>query len=74
MKPETLGEILSDMYVTAKDGEKVSNIHLFGIRFAKEITSCGTSPTEIARHAGIDVSYGTEISKGRKLAKYVLIK
>jgi len=74
MKAETLGEILNFMYFNAKDKEKVVMIHLFGIKFAKEISACESSPTEIAKLVGIESSYGTEISKGRNLAKYVLAK
>lgn len=74
MKAESLGDILSHMYLTAKPKEKVVMIHLFGIKFAPEIEASGVSPTEIAKLAGIDESYGVEINKGRNLARYVLVR
>jgi 5-methylcytosine-specific restriction protein B len=74
MQVQTLGEILKDMYENAPDGESVAMIHLFGIKFADQIARSGFSPKEIAKAAGIQESYGTEISEGVKLAKYVLVK
>ncbi len=48
-------------------------IHLFGIKYADEIKESGIAPKEIAKDADINESYGTEISKGMKLKKYVQI-
>ena len=61
--------ILSRMYRHAQPDEKVVQIHLFGIRHADDIQNMSAS--EIAIRAGIPRSYGTEISKGRRLAKFV---
>ncbi|GJM12207.1 MAG: hypothetical protein DHS20C12_06100 [Pseudohongiella sp.] len=74
MKAEILGEILKHMYSNAKPKEKAVMIHLFGIKFADELSACKASPADIAKLAGIEESYGTEINKGRNLAKYVLVK
>jgi hypothetical protein len=69
-----LGQKLSDMYNNAPAGDAVAMIHLFGIKYASEIIQGGYSKKEIANNANIQESYGTEISKGVKLAKYVLPK
>ena len=69
-----LGEILNQMYFGAEDGEAVAMIHLFGIKYATEIIESGKSKKAIAKAAGIPESYGTEISKGVKLANHVIVK
>ncbi len=74
MTIQDLGLKLNKMYNNAKDGEKVVMIHLFGIKYANEIQNCNCSTKDIAVAANINESYGTEISKGVKLAKYVTIK
>lgn len=68
-----LGNALSNMYHNAPKGEAVAMIHLFGIKYAKELKQSRFSKKEIARAANIRESYGTEISKGMKLASYVTI-
>ena len=42
--------------------------------YASEIQDIGVSKKDIAKAAGIKESYGTEISKGVKLSKYVIAK
>lgn len=69
-----LGEALSNMYNNAPTGDSVAMIHLFGIRYAEQIKNIGASSKAIAKSAHINESYGTEISKGIKLAKYVVSK
>ena len=44
------------------------------IKYAAEILESGESKKAIANEAGIRESYGTEISKGVKLSKYVIVK
>ena len=71
---DQLVEKLEKMYCNADEGEEVAMIHLFGIKYADEL---GRIPsTEIARRAKLrkSTSYHTEISKGRKLAKFVDVK
>ena len=72
MTLEELAARLSEMYRGAREGEAVANIHLFGIRYAQEIRDCDASPAKIVRLSGIPESYGTEVSKGIKLARYVV--
>ncbi len=69
-----LGMKLHDMYFNSEDGEAVAMIHLFGIKYAKEIKASGESMKAIALAGGIQKSYGTEVSKGVKLAKFVTPK
>ncbi|WP_152004397.1 HTH-like domain-containing protein [Desulfoluna spongiiphila] len=69
-----LGRILNNMYENAEHGESVVMIHLFGIKYATEIRACKVSMKEIAKAAQIHESYGTEIGKGVRLAKYVMLK
>ena len=66
-----LGQKLNDMYFNSNEGEAVAMIHLFAIKYAKEIKATGKSMKEIAKAGGIRESYGTEISKGVKLSKFV---
>lgn len=66
-----LGLKLKEMYEGAPQGEAVAMIHLFGIRFAKEIRAGGFTIKEIITASRINKSYATELSKGIKLAKYV---
>ncbi|WP_418604604.1 hypothetical protein [Hwangdonia sp.] len=69
-----LGAALSNLYHNAPKGEAVAMIHLFGIKYAKELQENNFSKKEIAKAANIPESFGTEISKGIKLAKYVTVK
>ncbi len=69
-----LGDILSDMYQNASNGDSVVMIHLFGIQYAEQIKSLGVSCETVARAAHIHPSYKTEISKGIKLSQYVNTK
>ena len=69
-----LGLKLKEMYENAPKGNQVVMIHLFGIKFHKEISESGLSKKDIALAAGISEAYGTEISKGVKLGEYVKVK
>ena len=74
MDIDQLAEKLSEMYNGAAEGEEVAMIHLFAIKYARQL---GNIPsTVIARRAKLrnTNSYHTEISKGRKLAKFVNVK
>jgi 5-methylcytosine-specific restriction protein B len=63
---------LKQMYNDAAKGEQALSVHLFGIKYAKDID--GMSTHEIAERAGLPRSYGTEIRKGVNLARYVELK
>ena len=72
MTPEKLGEILSHMYHAAPKGEATTMIHMFGIKYADAIRDCGAPVAEIIRVSGLSDSYNTEVSKGVRLARYVV--
>ncbi|RPA22582.1 HTH-like domain-containing protein [Shewanella frigidimarina] len=74
MELEVLIGKLKNMYFDSEKGETAVSIHLFGIKYASEIKECGLSPKNLAKLAGIPETYGTEINKGRNLAKFVTIK
>ena len=69
-----LGNELRKMYDCAPQGDQVAAIHLFSIRFYKEISCTNINKKAILRAAGLPESYATEISKGVKLGEYVMIK
>jgi 5-methylcytosine-specific restriction protein B len=82
-----LGKILSEMYENAPRGDKVAMIHLFGIRYSSEIKSKIDKnnnmsnvlkeiikKTRLKNGSSMDESYDREISKGLKLAQYVIDK
>lgn len=71
---EQLGGTLRRMYDDAPSGEKVANIHLFGIKYATEIRDAGLTAGDVVRASGIRTSYGAEVSKGMNLSKYVVPK
>lgn len=74
MNIQELGSKLNDMYFNSGDGETVAMIHLFGIKYSNEIKASGESMKAVAKAAGIRESYGTEIGKGVRLAKFVIPK
>ena len=72
MTPDELGRTLSEMYGAAPEGEATTMIHLFGIKYADEIRGCGASVTDIVRLSDLSNSYNAEVSKGVRLARYVV--
>lgn len=74
MSAYDLGKILNDMYENAPSKEQTTMIHLFGIKYAKEIRDNNITPREILVYAKLPESYQVEINKGIKLAKYVVLK
>jgi len=69
-----LSNKLSEMYTNAQKGEQVTNIHLFGIKYAAEIKQLPYSIADILKDADLPKSYQTEVNKGIKLSKYVTSK
>ena len=72
MNIDEAAQTLRQMYQNAPDKEQVAHIHLFGIKYAHQLN--GLSNTEIVRRAGLPVSYHSEVAKGRRLSKYVVVK
>jgi len=74
MTIKELSDILLDMYGNASQGGKAVMVHLFGVKYAEQIESCGGTAKDIVKAAGIRDSYSTEIRKGVRLAEYVSVK
>ena len=72
MTPKELGDILSGMYDNAPENEATTKIHLFGIKYADDIRDCGASVSEIVRQSILSNRYNAEVSKGVRLARYVV--
>ena len=66
--------LLRAMYDGAKRNEAACQVHLFGIKYAKELQECGCPLKEIVQLSGISMGYLSEVSKGVKLAQYVELK
>jgi len=69
-----LGTKLSEMYNNAPKGDSTAMIHLFGIKYSKEIKGSEYSQKDIIKQSGIPASYFAELNKGVKLADYVISK
>lgn len=69
-----LAALLRAMYDGAKRKEAACQVHLFGIKYAKELQECGCPLKEIVQLSGISMGYLSEVSKGVKLAQYVELK
>ncbi|HHX68012.1 MAG TPA: hypothetical protein GX708_08195 [Gallicola sp.] len=74
MRIEELSLILKERYENAPKREQVVNIHLFGIEYGEIIKRNNYKPVEIIRLAEMNKSYNTELSKGIKLSKFVILK
>ena len=72
MELPELAQKLREMYDTAPQREKAVYVHLFGIKYAAELSRF--SATAVVRRAGIGEGYGPEVNKARNLAKYVTLK
>ncbi len=72
MTLDEASKILRKMYVEAPEGEKAVQFHLFGIKYADQIKDMPKAKISIL--ADLGKSYGTEISKGVNLAKYVVLR
>lgn len=72
MTNQQLADDLRAARERAAEGELSVTVHLFGIERAEELK--GRNLREIATLAGISPNYGTELSKGIKLASYVQLK
>ncbi len=72
MTDKQLGKVLNEMYTNALHKEKVTMIHLFGIKYHNEIRRVGIR--EVVEASGLNTSYSAEISKALRLAEYVTPK
>ena len=71
MQISQLAKILSERVARAGKGERVTQIHLFGIEYADEI---GSAANQVVAASEIDNSYATEVRNGMRPAKYVQLR
>ncbi len=72
MTNQEAARTLREMYSGARKGDVALQFLLFGIQYADALDSLNVS--QILQMAQLPASYSTEISKGRKLARYVVLK
>lgn len=60
---QQLGAILYQMYSNAEDRMQVASIHIFGIKFGKNIIEKEFKAPDIIKAAGLNESYSTELQK-----------
>ena len=60
---EELGAVLNEMYSNAEDKMQVASIHIFGIKYGKNIIENEFKATDIIKAAGLYESYSTELQK-----------
>mgnify|MGYP004523379175 CR=1 FL=1 len=60
---QQLGDILDQMYSNAEDKMKVASIHIFGIKYGKNIIEKEFRAPDIIKAAGLNESYSTELQK-----------
>jgi len=68
-----LANILKEMYLNAEQGEKVSQIHIFGMQYVNKIKILSNA-SEIVKLAGLNSSYSAEVSKGMKIEESLPFK
>lgn len=67
---DDLAQILSDMYTSsAAERNQVAAIHVFGIKYGKEIVGNGFNAKEIIEKAGLNETYVVELNKALKIFK-----
>ena len=73
-KESMLGRTLSQMYNGASSREKVTMIHLFGVKYGPLIEKDKLNVSNIIKYSGLPNSYYVEVRKGIRLAQYVTAK
>lgn len=58
-----MGTILKEMYGNAEDKMQVASIHIFGIKYGKNIIENEFKAPDIIKTAGLNESYSTELQK-----------
>lgn len=74
MEIKQLSEILKLNYANAYNGEKVVQIHLFGVKYGKIIRENNYSSKDIICESGLNDSYIAELNKGIKLRDEVIFE
>ena len=66
MEIKELSRILNHNYTNAYNGEKVVQIHLFGVKYGEIIREKKYSSKDIIDESGLNESYVAELNKGIK--------
>ena len=74
MEIKELSKILSENYENAYNGEKVVQIHLFGVKYGKIIRENNYSSKDIIDNSELNESYIAELNKGIKLSDKVIFE
>lgn len=64
---QELGDILKGMYSNAEDKMQVASVHIFGIKYGKNIIEKQYRVSDIIKAAGIKESYSTVLLEGLKI-------
>ena len=72
MNIDEAAKILRNAYCQAPNGKKSTGLHLFGIKYADELSKVDLN--QLIKKAGIRDSYYAEIRKGIRLSEYVNLK
>ena len=74
MEIKELSRILNHNYTNAYNGEKVVQIHLFGVKYGEIIREKKYSSKDIIDESGLNESYVAELNKGIKLRNEVVFE
>lgn len=66
---QELGSILQEMYRNAEDRMQVASIHIFGIKYGRNIIEKEFRAPDIIKAAGLNESYSTELQKALNIYK-----
>ncbi len=70
-----INELKKNYEIGRKNNQAMTMIHLFGIKFAKELEGKPVSfLKDLSTYATGKASFATEIRKGMNLSKYVTLK
>ncbi|WP_294220177.1 hypothetical protein [uncultured Chryseobacterium sp.] len=72
MEINELSKILSENYSIASNGDRVVQIHLFGVKYGKMIREKRYSVKDIIDKSDLNESYIAELNKGIKLSDKVI--
>lgn len=72
MEINELSKILSENYLNASNGDRVVQIHLFGVKYGKIIRERKYSVKDIINRSDLNESYISELNKGIKLSNKVI--
>lgn len=69
---QELGNILFEMYSNAEDKMQVASVHMFGIKYGKNIIDKELRALDIVKAAGLNESYATELQKALNIYRCLI--